>query len=76
MKPVDPSWSRTAVSIIGLGVFLTMVVMAWVTKDSQMLNSLVIIAGNGFTWILGYWIGSSAGSDRKTELLGNPPKAP
>ena len=61
-------WGAVIVSVMALTLFLAAVVVAWVTKDSS-LGILLGMAGTNAGTAVGYWLGSSAGSAKKTELM-------
>lgn len=72
----EPTWAKPAVSIATLVVFAGLVVVAYVSKDN---TSLAILSGVGASMAqqtVGYWIGSSSGSARKTALLAASPAIP
>ena len=76
------AWGAPIVSLIAtLGFFAAFaaLVFAPVSQDAgraAMLNILIGALAAGYTGVLGYWLGSSAGSARKTELLqGSVPSA-
>lgn len=56
------------VSVVVLGVWtahMLGVLKPWGDADTSTI-------GNALALVLGYWIGSSHGSDRKTDMLGGP----
>jgi hypothetical protein len=69
------AWGGAVVSVVvALGFFAAfgMMILAPVQLDAgraAMLNILVGVLGGGFTTMLTYWLGSSAGSARKSELM-------
>lgn len=69
------SWGAPVVSIvIVVGFFISFAILAFgspVTdaNSAAMLNILTGAIGAGFTAVVGYWLGSSAGSARKDALL-------
>jgi hypothetical protein len=60
-------------------VFMLALVVVWSSKDQANLGVLIgVVATNGTT-VVGFWLGSSMGSKRKTDLLAAavpPPAAP
>lgn len=83
VPPAPASRGRGAVviSLVAQATFLAALVvsgyMAWIAKDTatvSLFTTLCGFAGANATSVVNYWIGSSAGSDRKTELLA--PKGP
>lgn len=68
-------WGAPVVSVVvSLGFFVAfgMMIFAPVQSDpgrTAMLNILVGVLGGGFTTMLNYWLGSSAGSARKSEIM-------
>lgn len=69
----EPSWAKPAVSIVYLFVFLALIIVAYAMKDS---TSLALLSGVGASMaqqVAGYYLGSSAGSARKTELSAGKP---
>ena len=69
------AWAAPVVStVVSVGFFAVIGLLAFapVSTDpgrAAMLNTLVGVLATGFASVLGYWLGSSAGSARKTELL-------
>lgn len=85
--PIRPERSRQGqivISVVQQATFLIALAAAaylyWVTKDAVVLAILAGAIGSAqtnATSIVGYWIGSSVGSDKKTDLMAaNPPPAP
>ena len=76
------AWAAPVVSVVVVvGFFLafTMVMFAPSMSDpgkAAMVNQLLGFMGAGFASVMGYWLGSSAGSARKTELLNQASIAP
>jgi hypothetical protein len=75
---------QIVISIVTQTTFLVALIAAaylyWVTKDPVVLAVLagaIGVASTNATNIVGYWVGSSDGSAKKTELLAAvPPAAP
>jgi hypothetical protein len=54
-------------------VFMLALVVVWSAKDQPNLGVLIgVVATNGTT-VVGFWLGSSMGSKRKTDLLAAAP---
>ena len=75
-KPEPSRRGQVVISIVGQTTFLIALIAAaylyWVTKDPVVLNVLAVLFGaasTNATSIVSYWIGSSSGSDKKTDLL-------
>jgi hypothetical protein len=65
----EPAWAKPAISILALLVFLVLIAVAFLSHD---LQSQAILSGVGAgmaTQVLNYYLGSSSGSARKTDLL-------
>jgi len=61
-------WGAVTVSIIVLFVFIGAVIVAWMTKDSS-LPILLGMAGSNAGTAVGFWLGSSSGSQKKDNTL-------
>ena len=61
-------WGVVTVSLSVLLVFMGAVVVAWITKSSS-LDTLLGIAGTNATIAVGFWLGSSNGSQKKDAAL-------
>jgi hypothetical protein len=70
------TWIRPIVSVIGLGIFIFAFVIAWLAKDDTSLKMLMGGALAIGMAVINYWLGSSSGSDRKTEMLAMSPPVP
>ena len=76
------AWAAPVVSVVvSVGFFGVIALLAFapVSTDpgrAAMLNTLVGVLATGFASVIGYWLGSSAGSARKTELLQQSSVAP
>lgn len=54
-------------------VFMLALAVVWAAKDQPNLGVLIgVVATNGTT-VVGFWLGSSIGSKRKTDLLAAAP---
>lgn len=74
---------QVVISAVGQATFLVALTAAaylyWVTKDPvvlAVLASAIGAASANATNIVGYWIGSSVGSDKKTDIMAANPPAP
>ena len=74
--PPEPPWAKPAVGTYALAAFVGGLVVAWVTKDERALDICIGASISMAKDVISYYFGSSAGSDRKTELLNAPPKGP
>lgn len=67
------AWGAPAVSVLAVAVFGGFVYMLFAKElPDGMKDALMLMAGAasaGFTQVLGYWLGSSAGSAQKTSLI-------
>ncbi len=68
-KPDLMVWGAIVVSILTTLAFWTALVLAFIKNDTSSLNLLIgaVIANSSTT--VAYWIGSSSGSRRKTDIL-------
>ena len=69
----EPAWAKPAIAIGSLLLFLAMVIVSIVTKNEQALSMLVGSVITMATTAVSYYLGSSAGSDHKTNLLAGAP---
>ena len=65
-------WGAVAVSIIVLLIFVVALGIALLTKDPS-LQILLGMAGANAGTAVGYWLGSSAGSQKKTDIMAPKP---
>jgi hypothetical protein len=49
-------------------IFEAAIVVAWLTKEAS-LSILLGMAGGNAATAVGYWLGSSKGSDKKTDIM-------
>ena len=67
------AWAAPIVSIMAVAVFCSMIYMLFTgTVPTELRDALMILvgtSGSGYTAVLGYWLGSSAGSAQKTTAL-------
>ena len=61
-------WAPVAVSVIVLAIFLAAIVVAWLTKDPS-LGILLGMAGSNAGTAVGFWLGSSSGSQKKDAAI-------
>lgn len=71
---------QVIISLTAYATFLTALVAAaylyWVTKNEvvlAVLSGAIGVAGTNATNIIGYWVGSSVGSDKKTDIMAAAP---
>ena len=57
-----------AISLFALAVFALALIVAWMTGDAS-LPILLGVAGSNATTVVGYWLGSSAGSRAKDATI-------
>ena len=57
------------ISVLVLLSYLAAMVVAYLEKDQTMLNTLLVVAATNATTVVGYWVGSSAGSARKDSQI-------
>lgn len=65
---------KLIVSIFAMGIFVAAFTIAYLAKDQTSLTLLMGVAGSMGTTVINYWVGSSAGSDKKTDMLNTPNK--
>ena len=66
------TWGRIVISCVGVLTFLGIAVLVLVSK-SQMSEAGIMVLGSaasGYALVMGYWIGSSAGSTAKDAKSG------
>lgn len=59
------------VSVMNSTAFFGALVVAYLSKDAQNLGLLIGAVIANSTTVVAFWLGSSSGSARKTELLAN-----
>ena len=62
-------WGAPIVSVYALTVFLVAIVVAYFAHDATLLNALLVVAATNATTVVSYWVGSSAGSQKKDATL-------
>ena len=71
MDPKTASlWGAIIVSIVTLLTFTGALVVSFFFKDSGLLNLTVGAAIANATTAVGFWLGSSSGSQKKDDLIG------
>lgn len=65
-------WGAIIVTVIVLLIFEAAIVVAWLTKDPSLGILLGMAGANGGTAV-GYWLGSSSGSAKKTDIMAPKP---
>lgn len=72
----EPTWAKTIVSVIGLAVFGFAYWASWKTNTGlELMNGAAI---GGFYSVINFWLGNSADSDKKTNIISrsSPPQPP
>jgi uncharacterized membrane protein len=67
------TWGAIVTSVVAGIAFIVALTIAYMSKDQSNLGVLVGIVGGGFNTTIGFWLGSSAGSQKKDVLLANKP---
>lgn len=72
------TFGRVAVSIVGIIAFMVVAILVLTAKGTPSEAGLVVlgIVGGGYTAVMGYWIGSSAGSTSKDAKISTMTPAP
>lgn len=74
---VEPIWAKPSVSMVGLGIFVAGYIIAFMTRDATVQTMFAGAAIAMGQQVIGYWLGSSSGSAKKSEqMAANPPPAP
>lgn len=47
--------------------------IAWIKNDYTLLTAMAGVAATNATTVVQYWVGSSDGSAKKTEMMAQPP---
>jgi hypothetical protein len=78
--PPQPRSGKIAISIIQQATFIAALLLtgwlAWSKQDQIWITTfagLVGIAASNATHVVGYWIGGSADSDHKTDIIAQSP---
>jgi len=64
-------WAAPAVSILSIGIFLAALLIAYISKSDTALTLLLGVAATNFTTVVSFWVGSSAGSQKKDATISN-----
>jgi hypothetical protein len=72
--PPDPAtpesvWAKPSISVIGLGIFAIGYALAFLTHDTTVQTMFAGAAIAMGQQVVGYWLGSSAGSTRKDATI-------
>jgi hypothetical protein len=63
------SWGAIAVSVLASLSFTAALIIAYMAKDQANLSLLIGAVISNFSTAVSFWLGSSAGSQRKDEIL-------
>ncbi len=69
----EPSWAKPAISILSLLIFIALIVVAFLRGDTTGLAILSGVGAGMAQQVAGYYLGSSAGSAKKPDLLAAAP---
>ncbi len=64
------AWGAIIVSVVALATFTGALVVSFFFKDSGLLNLTVGAAIANATTAVGFWLGSSSGSQKKDDVIG------
>jgi hypothetical protein len=64
------AWGSIIVSVVALATFTGALVVSFFFKDSGLLNLTVGAAIANATTAVGFWLGSSSGSQKKDDVIG------
>jgi uncharacterized membrane protein YjjP (DUF1212 family) len=67
-------WGAIIVSILACIAFAAALFIAYLSKDQTNLSMLMGVVAGGFNTVVAFWLGSSAGSQKKDEALINKDK--
>ena len=68
-------WGIVVVSVLVLLIYLAALTFAYFSKNDTLLTTLLGVAATNATTAVGFWLGSSYGSAKKTNLLATTPVA-
>lgn len=70
-------WSRPVIAVFGLAIFALAFAIAWWSRDTGLMNILVGAIVALVSTISGYYFGSSAGSQKKDDVIASvlPPSS-
>lgn len=72
--PAEPAWAKPGIGVYSLTLFVFCLGIAWWLKNDTAFNLMIgAVIANANT-VVQYYFGSSAGSARKTDLLGTSPQ--
>ncbi len=66
-------YGQIATSALSLVIFAGCLIVSFYAKDSQMELLVVGAAIANATTVVNYWLGSSSGSEKKTDIISPPP---
>lgn len=69
----EPMWAKPSVSIYALSIFVVAFGIAYLSKDATSLSMMMGAAIAMAQQVVNYWMGSSSGSAKKTELIATSP---
>ena len=76
-QPPEPLWAKPAVSVYAMTIFIIALGIAYMAKDSSSLTMMMGAAISMGSTVINYWLGSSSGSSKKTDIMAtNPPPTP
>ena len=70
----EPIWAKPSISVFALGIFLVAFVVAYWSKDNTSLSMMMGAAIAMAQQVVNYWMGSSSGSTKKTDIINKGPK--
>lgn len=73
---VEPSWAKPAIGILNLCLFIAALAVVILLKNTEALSLLIGAVITNASTVINYYFGSSAGSDRKTDLITQTPPEP
>jgi hypothetical protein len=62
-------WGAIIVSVVALLIYLGALGVAYSLKSDTMLNILIGTAAANATTVISYWVGSSASSSKKDDVI-------
>ncbi len=67
--PVTSGWGATVISVTGMAIYLAAIGVAYLKGNDTLLTALCGVAATNATTIVGFWVGSSSGSQKKDDNL-------
>ena len=67
--PAEPIWAKPSVSVIGLSIFAIGYLIAFLMRDATVQTMFAGAAIAMGQQVIGYWLGSSAGSTKKDATI-------